>query len=158
MRTKFHFPLANFLYAEYKEEIHCPYCGALVIAKLPTEPPNEENGSSLGVSNRDCSATKMELCRHLAYWSGDEWPSINEEWRDELFRIAQQLNCGAANLDDYSWQEALWRKLNHDDDHDIGWATVLALPDHQVVLCKQFSPMPCLNSERDSTFVALFIS
>lgn len=126
----------DFLYAEFSSDIYCPFCNVLLKEKdKPLNVPLCEDEDE-HADDTDGQFT----CEHVGLWSlGGGWPSINENWRKEMFRLALEVKRQDYDGEDgYHWQEALERAIHDEGDGCIGHSAALAIPNFQVTVYKQF--------------------
>ncbi len=126
-------PPADFQYAEFYDDIICPFCNALIFRKSP-EKMMEMDADEL-TEYLDGSG---DPCVHVGFWSDGRIsePNVSENWRKEMRFLTQAIKDKQYDDDD-DWPEqfnfAIWKEGN------IGWPVALVLPIFQVAVFRQFT-------------------
>lgn len=122
---------ADFVYAEFSADIHCPFCNALLFR-------SDCDGDEIDASPDDLGT---QTCEHVGFWSIGriDDPNLNESWRNQMFLLAKVLKIltDEEREDGFHWQELLNFAL--DEDGNWGVAASVALSDFQVRVYKHFS-------------------
>ncbi len=157
MKTKNPRPSADFEYAEFSGDICCPFCGSLLISKplsaLPKEDDNED-----AMHRPDGDPDFGNFCKHVGFWSVSAFPSVNDNWRKEMFLLAKEIKSELPDGEDgYYWQETLQSAVGDTGDGGIGYWAARAIPDFQVTLYRQFAYDHATSSERYMNYMAIII-
>ena len=132
MKTKQSISSSDFQYAEFSGGVFCPFCNVLLMTKPLDRVPKEDDDEELE-NEFDYYPDGGGLCKHVGFWCDSAFPSVNENWRREMFALTsaltQQSYDGEAG---YYWQEALLLKLDEEGSGCIGWSAAQALPNFQI--------------------------
>jgi hypothetical protein len=153
MNTQTFLLMPDFHYAEFTEDVHCPFCCALLIKKSPEK--YHEDDQTVGDDDDDGNF----FCDHVGLWAlGSHWPNVNEDWRNEMFTLTKEIKNQVYDGEEgYFWQEALERAVHEDGDGCIGGWTANALPNYQVAVYKQFRYDPDLPGQRFMSYLAIIL-
>lgn len=157
MKTKKYLSRPDFQYAEFSGDVSCPFCNVLLKTKpldrLPGEDANDERDNEV-----DYYPDGGGLCKHIGFWCDSEFPSVNENWRKEMFKLTSTLKShqydGEAG---YHWQEALLWAVEADGKGCIGWSAANAIPHCQVAVYKQFSNLLDTPGWRHMHYMAIIV-
>ena len=143
----------DFIYAEFSSDIYCPFCNVLLKEKPRSVHPSEDEDEHSNDTNGNLT------CQHVGLWTlADHCPSVNENWRKEMFMLAREVKGQDYDGEDgYYWQEALELAIHDEGDGCIGHSAALAIPSFQVAVYKQFDYSNGAPPLRGLTYVAIIL-
>jgi hypothetical protein len=90
MTTKRYLSSPDFQYGEFSGDISCPFCNVLLMTKLPDRLPIEDENDE-----RENEVAYHPdgggLCKHVGFWCDSDFPSVNDNWRKELFMLTSAI-------------------------------------------------------------------